>query len=52
MHTGDTNYIYKSDLDKACFQHNIPYGNDKHLFKRTDSDKPLRYDAYQRGLAK
>ena len=43
MHTGDTNYIYKSDLDKACFQHDIPYDNYKYLFKRTDSD------GYERG---
>ena len=52
MHTGDTNYIYKNDLDKAYFQHNIPYDNDKYFFKRTDSDKALRYDGYERGLAK
>ena len=24
--TEDTNYIYKSELDKACFQHDIAYG--------------------------
>ena len=23
--TGDTSYIYKNELDKACFQHDIPY---------------------------
>ena len=25
MQTGNTNYIYKNDLDKACFQHDIAY---------------------------
>ena len=23
--TGDTNYIYKNELDKACFQHKMTY---------------------------
>ena len=27
MQTGDTRYIYQKDLDKACFQHDIVYGN-------------------------
>ena len=26
MQTGDTNYIYKNELDKACFQHDMAYG--------------------------
>ena len=29
MQTGDTNYIYKNELDKTCFQHGIAYGNKK-----------------------
>ena len=29
MRTGDTNYIYKNELAKACFQHGIAYGNKK-----------------------
>ena len=24
--TGNTGYIYKNDLDKACFQHDMAYG--------------------------
>ena len=37
--TGDTSYIYKNELDKACFQHNMAYGDFKrlkrsHIFKR------------------
>ena len=57
-----TSYIYKTELDKACFQHDMAYRADKHLTKRTASDKFLRdkafntaknpkYDRYQRGLA-
>ena len=60
--TGNTNYIYKNELDKACFQHDMAYGYFKDLKRRTFSDKALRdkafniaknpkYDAYQRGLA-
>ena len=60
--TGDTSYIYKNELDKACFQHDMAYGDFKDLKRRTFSDKVLRdkafniaknpkYDGYQRGLA-
>ena len=28
--TGDTKYIYSNELDKACFQYNMAYGNFKH----------------------
>ena len=35
MQTGDTNYIYKNELDKACFQHDMAYGKYKDLEKRT-----------------
>ena len=44
--TGDTNYIYKNELDKACFQHDMAYGNFKDLAKRTASDKVLRDEAF------
>ena len=27
LETGDTNYIYKNELDKACFQHDMAYGD-------------------------
>ena len=61
MKTGNTDFIYKNELDKACFQHDMVYGNFKDLARRTDSDKVLRdkafkiaknpkYDGYQRGL--
>ena len=60
--TGNTDFIYKNELDKACFQHDMAYGHFKDLERRTQSDKVLRdkafkiasdpkYDGYQRGLA-
>ena len=60
--TGDTSYIYKNELDKAWFQHDMAYGDFKYLAERTAADKVLRdkafkiasdqkYDGYQRGLA-
>ena len=60
--TGDTNYIYKNKLDKACFQHDMAYVDFKHLARRTASDKVLgnkgfnttknsKYGGYQRGFA-
>ena len=59
---GDKNYIYKNKLDKACFQHDMAYGDFKDLARRTASDKVLRdnafniaknpkYDGYQRRVA-
>ena len=59
--TGDTSYNYKNELDMACFQHDMAYGDFKDLTKRTVADKILRdkafkiasdqkYDGYQRGL--
>ena len=60
--TGDTCYIYKNELDKACFQHDVAYGDFKDLKRRTFSDRVLKnkafniaknpkYEWYQRGLA-
>ena len=60
--TGDTRYIYRNELDKACFQHDSAYADHKDLINRTKADKVLRdkayniasnpkYDGYQRGLA-
>ena len=40
--TGDTSSIYKNELDKACFQHDMAYGDFKDLAKRTTADKVLR----------
>ena len=44
--TGDTSYIYKKELDKACFQHYMAYGDFKDLSRRTASDKVLRNKAF------
>ena len=60
--TGDTNYIYKNELDKACFAHDAAYSDSKDLTKRTAAVKILRnrafniakdqkYYGYQRELA-
>ena len=62
MQSGNTDFIYKNELHKACFQHDMAYGKSKDLVKRTQSDKVLKdkvfkiasnpkYDGYQRGLA-
>ena len=40
--TGDTNYIYKKEFNKACFQYGMVYGDFKDLARRTASDKILR----------
>ena len=60
--TGDMSYIYKNELVKACFPHDMAYWDFKDLKRRISSDKVLRdkafniaknpkYDWYQRGLA-
>ena len=60
MQTGNTNFVYKNELDQACFQN--AFGKSKDLVKITQSDNVLRdkafkiasdpkYDGYQRGLA-
>ena len=45
MQTGDTNYIYKNELDKACFAHDAAYSSDSNLSKRTVADKILKNKA-------
>ena len=42
MQTGNTDFIYRNELDKACFQHDMAYGKSKYLVKRTQSDKVLK----------
>ena len=60
--TGDSRYIYRNELDKACFQYDMAYGDFEDWARRTTSDKGLRYkafniaknpkyDGYQRSLA-
>ena len=40
--TRDTNYIYKHELDNACFHHDMAFWDFKDLARRTPSDKVLR----------
>ena len=47
MQTENTDFIYKNDLDKACFQHSKAYGKSKDPAKRTESDKVLREKAFK-----
>ena len=60
--TGKSRYIYINELDEACFQHDMAYGDSEDLARRTASDKVLtdeafniaknpRYDGYQRAPA-
>ena len=60
--TRDSRYIYQNELDKACFQHDIAYGDFKDWNRRTAIDKILpdeainiaknpKYDGYQCGFA-
>ena len=62
LNTGKLSYIYKNDLDKACFQYAMAYNKFKDLKKRTQSDIVLKKKApkiasnpkrngYKRGLA-
>ena len=44
--TGDLRYIYKNELDKACFQHDMAYGDFKDVAKRTAANKVLRDKAF------
>ena len=44
--TGDTSNIFKNELDKACFQHDMAYRDFKDLKRRTASDKVLRDKAF------
>ena len=60
--TEDTRYIYRNKLDKACFQHDMAYGDFENLARMTALDKDLKdkafntainqiYDQYQGNLA-
>ena len=60
--TGNLKYLYRNELEKACFAHDVAYSDSKNFAKRTISDKILKdrayeirrnhqYDGYQRALA-
>ena len=45
--SGNSRYIYKNELDKACFQEDMAYGD----FKAFNIAKDRKYDTYQLELA-
>ena len=60
--SGNTDFSYKTDCYKTCFQHDMVYGKSKDSARWSESDKVLRdkafeiesdpeYDGHQRGLA-
>ena len=61
--TGDLRFIYQNELDNACFQLDMAYGDFRDLPRRTIADqilhnkafnikeKKLKYDEYHRGIA-
>ena len=59
--TGDSVYIHQNELFKACFQHDIAYGDFKNLNRQKIPDKVLfdkalniaknkKYDGHQRAF--
>ena len=44
--TGDSRYICENELDKACFQHDMTYGDFKDLIRRTTANKVLCNKAF------
>ena len=62
MQTGNTDFVYRNELDKACFQHDVVIEKLTDLAKRSQLDNVLKnkalkiasdpkYDGNQRGLA-
>ena len=47
MQTGNKDFIYKNELDKTCFQHDMAYGKSKDLVKRAQSGNVLRDKAFK-----
>ena len=47
LNTGLLSEIYKNELDKACFQHDMAYSKYKDLKGRTQSDIVLKSKAYK-----
>ena len=47
MQTGNIDFIYRNELDKACLQYDMTYGKSKDLVKRTQSDKFLKDEAFK-----
>ena len=62
IQTGNTDFIYRNELDKACFHHDMDHDKSKDWAKRTQSGNVLRdkafkfasdpkHDGHPRGLA-
>ena len=60
--TGNLKHLYRNELDKACFAHDVAYSDSNDLSKTTISDRNFKdiayeiarnckYDGYQRALA-
>ena len=47
MQDGKLSHIYKNELDKACFQHDMAYNKYKDLQVRTQSDIVLKNKAFK-----
>ena len=47
MQTGNTDFFYRNELDKACFQRDMAFGKSKYLIKRTQPDKVLKDKAFK-----
>ena len=47
IQTGETNHIYKNEIDKACFAHDAAYSDFKDIKNRAAADKILRDKAYE-----
>ena len=43
---GDSRYIYQNEVNKACYQHDIAYGDFKDLSRSTIADKVLHDKAF------
>ena len=46
IQTGNTDFIYRNELDKTCFQHDMAIEKSTDLAKRTQSDNALRNKAF------
>ena len=60
--TGNLKHLYRNELDKACFAHDVAYCDSNDLSKTTISDRNLKdiayeiarnckYDRYKKALA-
>ena len=43
MQIENTDFIYKNQLDKSCFQHDMAYGKSNDVAEITQSDKEIKH---------